>query len=556
MSTPPSAAPVARRAAVRMDTGLRRDIGRRSLLFTGVGSIIGSGWLFSALNAAKIAGPAAIFSWVVGGIMVTLIGLTFAELAVMFPVAGGVIRFAQYASGSFAGYFAGWTLWVACAASAPSEVLAVLQYAQRYLPWLMTTSDGVPVTTTAGLLVAIGLMAVFSVINVLGVKAFVRFNDVLVWWKLAIIIVTIGGLFALSFHGSNLVAHGGMFPSGVGSVFTALPTAGIVFAYLGFRQGVEFAGESTNPQRNVPFAVIGSIVVTGALYVLLQIAFITGLPSELLGAGWANVTFTDVAGPLAGLATILGATWLAIAIYADAILSPGDTGLIYAAVTTRIAFANAQNGNAPTALTRLNRWGIPWVATALTFVAGCLLFLPFPGWQKIVGFITSATVLTFAIGPVAYGILRRTLPDQPRPFRLPGGDAISYLAFLSANLIVFWTGWSVNEKLFLAIVAGYAFLAGYRRFAGRPLPALDFRGGSWCVVWIAGMTVISYFGEFGASAESLLPGGGGPLGIVSGSVTIAVFAAAVYAYAMATRPSFANTVANIGGAPDGAAANG
>ncbi|MEU6270087.1 APC family permease [Saccharopolyspora shandongensis] len=535
-----------RSTEVQLDTGLRREIGRRSLLFTGVGSIIGSGWLFSALSAAKIAGPGAIFSWIIAAVMVTLIGLTFAELSVMFPVTGGVIRFAQYGFGSFAGFFAGWVMWLACAASAPSEVLAVIQYAKPYLPWLMTSEDGVLVATFPGLLVAVGLMAVFSVINVLGVKAFVRFNDLLVWWKLLVIVVVVVAFFVLSFNASNLVAHGGLFPNGVGAVFTALPAGGIVFAYLGFRQGIEFAGESANPQRNVPFAVIGSIVITGLLYVLLQVAFITGLPSELLGGGWSEVTFADVAGPLAGLATLLGATWLAIALYADAIVSPGDTGLIYTAVTTRIAYANAQNGNAPLALTKLNGRGVPWLAAVLTFVFGCVFFLPFPGWQKIIGFITSATVLTFAFGPVVFGALRRTLPDQARPFRLPGGDTIAYLGFLSANLIVFWTGWQINEKLFLAIAVGYIFLAAYRRFARRSLPALDLRAGSWCVLWIAGMAIISYFGEFGAAPEALLPGGRGPIGMVSGAIIMAVFSAAIYAYAMKTRPSFENTVANIG----------
>jgi hypothetical protein len=78
---------------VALDTGLRKDVGKLSLLFTGIGAIIGSGWLFGALLAAQIAGPAAILSWVVGGIMVMVIGLTYAELGVMFPVSGGIIRF-------------------------------------------------------------------------------------------------------------------------------------------------------------------------------------------------------------------------------------------------------------------------------------------------------------------------------------------------------------------------------------------------------------------------------------------------------------------------------
>src|ERR1700743_1624569 len=87
---------------------LRRDIGRIGLLFAGVGSIIGSGWLFGALNASQIAGPAAIFSWLIGAIMIMHIGLSYAELGAMFPITGGVIRFPHLSFGSFASFTMGW----------------------------------------------------------------------------------------------------------------------------------------------------------------------------------------------------------------------------------------------------------------------------------------------------------------------------------------------------------------------------------------------------------------------------------------------------------------
>src|SRR3954451_19248612 len=107
-------------------TGLRRPIGRTGLLFAGVGSIIGSGWLFGALNASIIAGPAATISWAVGGVMIILIALTFAELGTMFPVSGGVVRFPHYAFGSFASFTMGWITWLAAASVAPIEVEAAL----------------------------------------------------------------------------------------------------------------------------------------------------------------------------------------------------------------------------------------------------------------------------------------------------------------------------------------------------------------------------------------------------------------------------------------------
>src|SRR6059036_48172 len=108
---------------------LRRDVGVIGLLFASVGAVIGSGWLFGALTAAQLAGPAAIISWVIGAVMILLIGLVYAELGTMFPLSGGVVRFPHLAFGTFASYTTGWILWVAVSTTAPIEVEGALQYA-------------------------------------------------------------------------------------------------------------------------------------------------------------------------------------------------------------------------------------------------------------------------------------------------------------------------------------------------------------------------------------------------------------------------------------------
>lgn len=534
----PTEAP--RKVEVQLDTGLRRDVGRTSLLFTGVGAIIGSGWLFGALYASQIAGPAAIFSWVIGGIMVMIIGLVYAELGVMFPVSGGIIRFPHYAFGSFASFSSGWTSWLAAAAVTPIEVLATTQYADPYIPWLMDQADGVYVLTAPGLAVAVALMFVYSLINVLGVKLFAQLNNVLVWWKLAVIALVVVAFFALAFNPGNLGAVAGFAPSGFGAVFAAIPAAGVAFAYLGFRNAIEFAGETDNPQRNVPFAVVGAILLTAVIYVLLQIAFITALPPGQLAGGWAAFQFEEGgAGPLAALATVLGAIWLAVLLRVDAVISPADTGLIYAGVTTRLSYANARNGNAPQALARLNRRGIPWISVVLMFVVGCFMFLPFPGWQQFIGFITSAFAVSFGAGPLVVGALRRQLPDQDRPFKLPGGDVLPYLAFLASSLLVFWAGWAINEKMFIALLAGYVIFAIYQAANREAMPPLDFKAGSWFPVWLIGLAVISYLGDIDPEATAdpglIFDGGDGPLSLFWGFLVIAVFSAAVYAYAIAVR---------------------
>lgn len=519
------------RVDVGVDPGLRRDIGKLSLLFTGVGAIIGSGWLFGALYASQIAGPASIFSWIMGAVMVTIIGLVYAELATMFPVAGGVIRFPHYAFGSFASFSSGWISWLAAAAVTPVEVLATVQYALPYAPWLMRMVDGVPVLTAAGGAVSVALIFLYSLVNIMGVKLFARFNNVLVWWKLAVIALTIVVLFTLEFNLDNLTTHG-FAPDGWGAIFTAIPAAGIAFSFIGFRNAVEYAGESSNPQKDIPYAVIVSIVITAIIYVLLQIAFMLALPEDLLSHGWPSLSFAEDAGPLAGLAIMLGGVWLAWLLRIDAIISPADTGLIYAGVTARLSYANARNRNAPQWLTKINSRGVPWLSVVVMFLVGCIFFLPFPSWQLFIGFITSAFAISFGAGPVVVGALRRELPDQERPFRLPGGDVLPILSFIISSLLVLWAGWDINEKMLIALLLGYLVYIAYHFTASIDLPPLDFKAGAWFPVWVVGLVIISNLtdvtGEGNVAEGIFLDGGAGPLNMIWGCIVCALFSIVVY----------------------------
>ena len=494
---------------------LKRHVGIVGLLFASIGSIIGSGWLFGALNASQEAGPAAVISWALGGVMVLAIALVYAELGVMFPVSGGVIRFPHLAFGSFASYTAGWITWVGASTTAPIEVLAALQYGTKYAPFTVEAEVGgqtVHTLTGLGYATAVLLMAVFVVINYFGIRWFARINTTLVWWKLAIIVIVIVAFFVTAFHGENFTSQG-FKPSGWHGVFSAIATSGIVFSYLGFRQGVELAGETDNPRKNVPIAVIGSVLITAVLYIALQVAFIGALEPSLLNGpdAWANLSFENDFGPLAALATALGLGWLAVLLYIDAIISPGDTGLIYTTLTSRLSYAMARNGNAPQRLAKTTDRGVPLFSLIVTFVVGLIVFLPFPSWQQLVGFITSATVLSFASGPLVLTALRKRVPDHPRPFRLPGGHVLPLLAFWASNLIVYWSGWLTGWKLYIAVLLGFVLLGLFKVFGGVSQGPMHFWNGvAWLFPWLGGLALISYLGNFPEEAE-----GAGNLGLLN-----------------------------------------
>lgn len=203
------------------------------------------------------------------------------------------------------------------------------------------------------------------------------------------------------------------------------------------------------------------------------------------------------------LATVLGLGWLAWLLYADAIISPADTGLIYTSVTARMSYAMARNRNAPRIFARVTDNGVPWPSLILAWVVGCIFFLPFPSWQALVTIVTSLTVLSFGSGSIALLTFRKQIPQQERPFRLRGAWIIAPLALLSTNLIMYWAGWDQVWKMMLAVVIGYVVLLILqltdRNVKG--MPPLEFRHGWWVLVWFAGITLVSYLGSYsGAGA--------------------------------------------------------
>ena len=523
------------------DPHLKKEFGTVGLLFAAIGSIIGSGWLFSSLDASKEAGPAAIISWIAGTIMFLFIGLSYAELGVMFPRSGGVARYPHYAWGSFASYSMGWVTWLACAAVAAVEVSAVLTYATSYVGWLERDNGTL---TGAGLVIAILFMGLFVLINYFGVRWFSRINNLLVGWKLVMIVLVIIAVAVSSFHGGNFnlkTADGnGFSPYGTKAIFEAIPATGIAFSFLGWRQGIELAGETDNPKKNVPLTLIGSILICGVLYILLQIVFIAAQdPDKIRQGGWANVgkliqTGTDAGNfsPLATLATVLGMSWLAGLLYADAFISPGDTGLIYTSVTARMSYAMGRNRNAPAILAKVNDNGVPVPSLILAWIAGCIFFLPFPSWQALVSVVTSLTVLSFGSGAIALLTFRKQIPEQERPYRQKGVWVIAPLALLATNLIMYWAGWDQVWKMMIAVLIGYVLLAVFQvADSKKRAPQLDFKHGWWVLLWFAGITLVSYLGSYSGVSGKLDAGEANWYGFNGGILANIVLTAVVLAAA-------------------------
>jgi amino acid transporter len=387
------------------------------------------------------------------------------------------------------------------------------------------------VLSTTGIIVSIILMAVFTAVNYLGVRQLAAANSAVTWWKIAIPLLTILVLALTNFDTGNLHAADGFAPDGLKGVFTALSTGGIIFSYLGFEQADQLAGEAANPKRDIPWAIIGSVVLGTTIYVLLQVAFLFALPSSAIGDTWdatGKGLYTTFTGPFADVATLLSLGWLATVIKIDAVVSPGGTGLIYTTGSSRLAYGLSRNGYVPSVFEWTNERGVPWVGLMAAFVTGCVCFLPFPSWQSLVGLIVSASVLMYGGAPLSLGAFRRRLPNANRPYRLPFAAVLSPLAFIIANLIILWAGWGTDWKLGVSILIGYAILVGNRLLHLNPhKPTLDWRAASWLLPYLIGMGLIVYYSDYGPKGDNA------PITFGWDALVVAVWALIIYYWAMA-----------------------
>lgn len=476
------------------ENGFKKELSLMDLTMASLGGIIGSGWLFGSLYAANDAGPAAIVSWIIGGIAVLLIGVVYAELGGMLPETGSIARYPHYSHGHITSFIMGWAAWIAYASVPAVEADGVMQYASHWIPNLWNPQSNL--LTGTGLLFAALLMFIFFLVNYFGVRYFAHVNTTVTIVKFIMPVLTILVFLFAGLHWGNFVSAGGFAPNGSSGIFVAVATSGVIFAYLGFRQAIDLSGEARNPQRDIPIALMLSIVIGIMLYVLLELVFVAGVAPSALHHGWANVTFNA---PFAELAASLNLGWLAVLLYADAILSPAGTGNVYIASTSRVLYALSKNGYFPKILAKVNpKTGIPNVSLLVAFILGLIFLLPFPSWQSLVGLVSSATVFTYIIGPVTLSVLRKTVPNARRPFKLKGNAVISPIAFVVGSLIIYWTGWNTDSKLLVTILVG---LLLYLLFSwlipneiNRPSKA-SIKGGIWLIVYLLSMLVLTFIGS-------------------------------------------------------------
>ncbi|KTC68693.1 Aspartate-proton symporter [Legionella birminghamensis] len=472
---------------------LKRDISRTNVLIAAAGGMIGSGWLFSPFISAQMAGSNALISWILAALFMLFIALPLCELGAMFPISGGMTNYPSFTHGNEVGFLFAWTSWLSYVVMTPIEIQAILQYSSHFFPVLLVKNSTTFTLSGIGYVVAIVIMFFVVLLNSYGIKMLAECNKFASIIKFLVPSIAIVALISSAPSMANIDIHLSDKNAWV-QIFTALSAGGVAFAFTGFQNGLMLAGEVQNPQRNIPIAILGAVLIGFVLYFMLQLSFLVAIPSSYLANGWQNLSFPGDSGPLVGLSLLLGLGLVAMLLMFDAAFSPFGTTLVYTAATSRIVYGMSLNNHLPKFFTRLNRHRIPYITLYANLLVGCLSFLPFPGWQKMVAFLSSCSILSYGIGPVCLLAMRKLQPNRERPFHLSASQFFCHAAFYACNLMLYWCGFDILWKLDLALLLGFIINRICQR---KKSTAFTDRSLYWFAFYMSSMLLVSYLGSFG-----------------------------------------------------------
>lgn len=439
---------------------LARVMGMPSLIFFGVGGIVGTG-LFSltGIAASEHAGPAVIISFLIGALACSFIGLCYSELAGMIPAAGSSYSYTYIAIGEFVAWVVGWNLVLEYSLGAAAVAVSWSKYMESLLAGFgfhfnpryiasplekVTMADG---TITHGIinLPSTFIIIFLSLLLIKGLKESIQLNNVVVFIKLFVVLAVIGfGLPYIKIQNYTpfIPKNTGDFGHfGISGIMQA--AAMIFFAYIGFDSVSSTAQEVKEPSKNIPKAIL--IIISICAFIYITFAFI------IVGL----VHYTDLLGDAAPVATAIDQTpfkWLKSVIKFSIIFGYIPVLFLLLIGQTRIFFALSKDGLIPKFFAKIHpKYKTPWCSHLFFMAMICILSALIP--ISILGNMCSIGALSaFTIVCIEVIILRRTHKDFPRKFRVPGGDIIPVLG-ATASLILMY---SLNGLTWITMLSWFA----------------------------------------------------------------------------------------------------
>jgi basic amino acid/polyamine antiporter, APA family len=449
---------------------LRPVLGPLALTTLGIGSVIGTGiFVLTGTAASQHAGPALVVSMIIAATACALAGLCYAELAAMIPIAGSAYTYAHASAGQFVAWIIGWDLVLEYALSASTIAVGWSGYFVSFmrdlglhLPPALTAAPGENAVSAAGALVpgvfnlpATVIVLLVAALLLVGISQSARANTVLVVVKVAVLLLFIA-LGAAYVRRENLTPF---IPANTGT-FGEFGWSGVMrgaaimfFAYIGFDAVSTAAQEARNPQRDMPIGILTSLAICTVIYIAVAVVLIGIVPYNRL----------NVADPIAVGIDATGLTWFSPVVKISALFGLFSTMLVQLLGQSRIFYSMSRDGLLPEIFGKVHpRFRTPHLSTVMTggVVAVAAGLLPLGTLSQLVSI---GSLLAFTLVCLGVIILRRTRPDLPRPFRVPGVPYVPVLGALVCLVQMASLPWATWERLLVWLGLGLAIYFVYSR---------------------------------------------------------------------------------------------
>jgi APA family basic amino acid/polyamine antiporter len=488
-------------AEAESDHSLKRALGAMNLTALGVGAIIGTGiFVLTGTVAAQNAGPAVVLSFVLAGVASVFAALCYSEFAALVPMAGSAYTYGYATLGELFAWIIGWDLILEYAVGAITVAIgwsgyvvsflhdfginippalsaargtqlinipaAVAPLVQAKVGWVVSSAAlldqikaaGTDPTALSHVTTILNLPAVFIIfvvttLLVVGIKESANFNNFIVMVKVAVVLLFIFGaahaIAAANWHPFIPANTGSSGHFGWSGVMTG---AGIVFfAYIGFDAVSTAAQEAKNPQRDMPIAIIGSLLVCTLLYIVVS-AIATGV------VPYAQL---DVPDPIAVAADHAGMGWMGRLIKFGAIAGLSSVILVMLLGQSRVFYSMARDGLLPPFVSRVHpRFRTPWLTSIVTGV-GVAIFSAIFSVRDAGSLCSIGTLLAFVIVSVGVLVLRVREPNLPRKFTTPWVWFVAPAGALSALTLMAALPWPTWRRLLVWFVIGMVFYFCY-----------------------------------------------------------------------------------------------
>lgn len=459
---------------------LKRVLGKWSLTAIGIGAIIGGGVFVLTGTAAHFhAGPALAISFIIAGIGCIFAALCYAEFAAMLPVEGSAYAYAYGTVGELFAWIIGWGLILEYAMGAMTVAVSWSGYFNKllhlfgiHLPENLT-NDPISFGGPSVNLPALIIVWFVTWILVKGIKEAASANNMIVVLKVAVILfVIIMGAFYIDVANwtpfipeETLVEHesGEMLPAyGWGGIISG--ASAIFFAYIGFDAVSTQAGEAINPKKDMPFAIIASLLICTVLYIAVSLV-LTGM------LNYKNITGDALKAPVAYAFDVAGQPWAVFVITAAATAGLLSVMLVMMLGQTRVFLGMAKDGLLPKFFAEIHpTFKTPWKSTILVGAAVSIVAGLTP--ISLLGDMTSfGTLFAFTMVCLAVWILRFRDPGRDRPFKVSGLNIVAPLGIIVNTFLIFNLGRTAQIFAIAWLVFGLVVYFVY----GRPRSHLNTR---------------------------------------------------------------------------------